>query len=195
MSDGVPAPAGDPRVARSRAAVLAATVDLLGEVGHRGTTIEAVAERSGVAKTTVYRHWPTRAALLVDAFASLVEGHEPPDTGDLRADLTAVGSGLAAKLADPGWSRVMATLLDAAESDPELAELSAALTDQRRRAARTVLERAQADGTARDDLDADLAVQLLAGTLFYRRFLLRDPADDTTVEAIVDILLTGLAPA
>ena len=60
----------DPRVARSRAAVLAATVDLLGELGHAGTTVEAIAERSGVAKTTIYRHWPSRAPLLIDAFHS-----------------------------------------------------------------------------------------------------------------------------
>ena len=77
----------DPRVARSRAAVLDATVDLLGEVGHGGTTVEAIAERSGVAKTTIYRHWPSRAPLLIDAFHCRVEHVEATPTGDVRADL------------------------------------------------------------------------------------------------------------
>ena len=123
---------------------------LLGEVGHAGTTVEAIAERSGVAKTTIYRHWPTRAQpcwSTRSTAASTTSTWRP--TGDLRADLVRTAGGLAAKLRDPRWSRIMATLIDAAESDPELAELSAAFTAQRREGARRILERGVADGELR----------------------------------------------
>ena len=189
MTDGE---AGDPRVARSRAVVLAATVDLLGEVGHGGATVEAIAERSGVAKTTIYRHWPTRATLLLDAFHGCVGQDDPAPSGDVRTDLLAIAGGLAAKLRDPQWSRIMATLIDAAESDPELSELSAAFTYQRREAVRSIIERGIATGTLRPDIDTGLAAQLVGGTLFYQRLLLRRPADDAQLEYIVDLVLDGL---
>ena len=184
----------DPRVARSRAAVMEATVALLGEVGHGGTSIEAIAERSGVAKTTIYRHWPTRAQLLIDAFHSGVEHIDQEPTGDLRADLLHLAGGLSAKLRDPRWSRVMATLIDAAESDPELAELSAAFTAQRRDVVRRVLERGVADGELDPGIDLELAPQLVGGALFYQRFMLRRAAGDEQLERIVDLVLDGLRP-
>jgi AcrR family transcriptional regulator len=182
----------DPRVARSRAAVLAATVDLLGEVGHVGTTVEAIAERSGVAKTTIYRHWPSRAPLLIDAFHSRVEHstHEP--TGDVRADLVAIARGLATKLRNPQWSRILATLIDAAESDPELSELTAAFTQQRREAVRAVLERGIADGELDPGIDTELAAQMVGGAIFYQRLVRRRAADDREVARMVDLLLDGL---
>jgi AcrR family transcriptional regulator len=182
----------DPRVARSRASVLAATVELLGEVGHSGTSVEAVAERSGVAKTTIYRHWPSRALLLLDAFHGSVERDDLPPTGDVRNDLLAIASGLAAKLRDPRWSRIMATLIDAAESDPELAELSAAFTYERREIVRSVIERGIESGELRPGIDTDLAAQLVGGTLFYQRLMLRRPADQDQLERIVDLVLDGL---
>jgi AcrR family transcriptional regulator len=182
----------DPRVARSRAAVLAATVDLLGELGHAGTTVEAIAERSGVAKTTIYRHWPSRAPLLIDAFHSSVETGDHAPTGDVRADLLAIACGLAAKLRDPQWSRIMATLIDAAESDPELSELSAAFTRERREAVRAVLERGIADGELDPGIDTALAAQLVGGAIFYQRLIRRRAADDREVEAMIDLVLDGL---
>jgi AcrR family transcriptional regulator len=187
----VEVPACDPRVARSRAAVLEATVRLLGEVGHGGTTIEAIAERSGVAKTTIYRHWPSRARLLLDAFERLVEPVPVPDTGDVREDLLTVARGLAAMLRRSDWSRVLATLIDAAQSDPELAELAREFNRERRRAARTVLERAMARGELPAGIDADLYVQLMGGFLFYRRLLPQDPAPDATVVQAVDAVLAA----
>ncbi len=185
---------GDPRVVRSRAAVMQATVALLGEVGHSGTTIEAIADRSGVAKTTIYRHWPTRAQLLIDAFHSGVEHVDQEPTGDLRGDLLRLAGGLATKLRDPRWSRIMATLIDAAESDPELAELSAAFTAQRRDVVRRVLERGVADGMLDPGIDLDLAPQLVGGALFYQRLMLRRAARDDQLERIVDLVLDGLRP-
>ncbi len=182
----------DPRVARSRAAVLDATVSLLGEVGHRGTTVEAVAERSGVAKTTIYRHWPSRAVLLFDAFHSLIEIETPSLTGDVRTDLIGLARGLAAKLRDPQWSGIMTTLIDAAQTDDELAEMSTTFTRGRREAVRQVLQRGVESGELRPGADTDHAAHLIGGALFYQRMLLRDPASDADVETLVDLVLDGL---
>ena len=172
--------------------MLEATAELLGEVGHGGTTIEAVAERSGVAKTTIYRHWPRRAELLVDALYSRVEHAELVLSGDVRTDLLAIAGGLAGKLRNPTWSRMMATLIDAAESDPEIAELSSAFTQQRRELVRSVLDQAVGRGELRADADTDLAAQLIGGTLFYKRLILRRPAADDELEALVDHVLDGI---
>ena len=182
----------DPRVARSRAAVLEATADLLGEVGHGGTTIEAIAERSGVAKTTIYRHWPRRAELLIDALYSRVEHAAFVPSGDVREDLLGIAKGLATKLRNPKWSRMMATLIDAAESDPEIAELSAAFTQQRRELVRSVLDAGVERGELRADADTDEAAQLLGGALFYKRLILRRPAADADLGRLVDLVLDGL---
>jgi AcrR family transcriptional regulator len=185
------AEACDPRVARSRAAVLEATLELLGEVGHVGTTVEAIAERSGVAKTTIYRHWPSRAPLLFDAFHGSVEHVEFVPTGDVRADLIDMAQGLMAKLRDPRASRIMVTLLDAAESDPELAELSTRFTAERRNAVRAILDAGVASGELDPDLDTELGSVLLGGPLFYLRMMLRQPADQATLERILDTALDG----
>jgi AcrR family transcriptional regulator len=182
----------DPRVARSRAAVLQATLELLGEVGHAGTTVEAIAERSGVAKTTIYRHWPSRAPLLFDAFHGSVEHLEFVPTGDVRADLIDIAQGLAGKLRDPRSSRIMVTLLDAAESDPELAELSTRFTAERREAVKAILDAGVASGELDPDLDTELGTVLLGGPLFYLRMMLREPADQETLEQVLDTVLAGL---
>lgn len=184
----------DPRVARSRAAVLQATLELLGEVGHAGTTVEAIAERSGVAKTTIYRHWPQRGALLFDAFHSNVTHTDAAPTGDVRTDLLAMASGLAAKLRDPRWSRIMATLIDAAEADPELSELSAGFAAERRAAVKALLDTGVESGQLDPGIDTELGSILLGGPLFYQRMMMREPADDATLERLLDLVLDGLRP-
>src|ERR1700731_1150267 len=76
------------RVQRSKEAVLATTNELMSEAGIGGVSIDEVSRRSGVAKTTIYRHWPSRSALLLDACSRLGSPQAPPDTGSLRGDLT-----------------------------------------------------------------------------------------------------------
>lgn len=171
---------------------LEAASEVVSERGLEGLTVDEVSVRSGVAKTTIYRHWPSRAPLLIDAFHSSVEKGDHVPTGDVRADLLAIACGLAAKLRDPQWSRIMATLIDAAESDPELSELSAAFTRERREAVRAVLERGIADGELDPDIDTELAAQLVGGAIFYQRLIRRRAADDREVETMIDLVLNGL---
>lgn len=183
----------DPRVVRSRAAILEACADLISEEGFAGVTIEAVAARSGTAKTTIYRHWPTRAALLVEAFGicSGSPGTEP-DTGSAREDLRLVLGGLAAKLSDCDWSAAMGSLLDAAARDPELARLHAATIAERRRPLTDALARGVARGELPEGLEMDHASALLAGPLFYRALVCREPVAQEFVDAVIDAALPAL---
>jgi hypothetical protein len=120
-----------------------------------------------------------------------MEPAEVPDTGDVRADLIAVADGLATKLRDPAWSRILVTLIDAAQSDPELAAVYSEFSTARRQTGITVIERAMARGDLDDSLDADLLVQLVGGFLFYRRLVLGEPAGDVLVADAVDAVLAG----
>lgn len=178
---------------RSKATIIDACAELIAEEGIAGVSIEAVAARSGAAKTTIYRHWPSREALCIEAFGACAGPHPTlPDTGALRDDLIAVLSGLAERLNDPGWTASMTSLLDAAGRDPELAALHRATVADRRRSLTGVLERAVERGDLDAGLDVETATALLAGPLFYRGIVSREPVDEALVASVVDAALAGL---
>lgn len=177
--------------ARSEDAILRATVDLLAEEGFAGVTVDAVAARAGVGKATIYRHWGSRATLVHDAAQCLHTPEEPPDTGDLRADLEAMLGNLAGFLASPETGRVLTSLLDAAERDPELAALREEHARQKRAIFRHAFERAVARGEIADDLDLEAVVDLAAGPLFYRR-LMRAPIQPQDLPTHVDLVLRAI---
>src|SRR5690349_22649216 len=109
----------DARVRRSRERVLAASFDLLSEGGVGGFSVDEVSRRSGVAKTTIYRHWPSREALVLEAAARISAQEPVPDTGTLEDDLTALLESLGAKLTSARWSSVVPSLVDVAERDAD----------------------------------------------------------------------------
>jgi AcrR family transcriptional regulator len=183
----------DPRIARTRTVVLAAATKLLSEEGSAGFTVDAVAARSGVAKTTIYRHWPTKDDLLMAALGCYDEDAEVPDTGTVRGDLVAVLTRLAHGLADAEWSRSLPALLDRAEHDPEFAERHLATVRHNSSPGREIVRRAQKSGALRHDIDPDLMVALLAGTFFYRRLMTQETTSAKEVEIIVDAILGGVA--
>ncbi len=183
----------DPRVARSRAAVLAAAADLVAEAGVPALTIEAVAARSGVAKTTIYRHWPSRAALVVDAVHGMGCGMDAPATGVLRDDLVALLGRLAAELRDSPWAAALAGLADAAQRDPEMATLQREVIRRSARGLDAVLDAAAARGDLPAPVDRSRAAMLLAGPLFFRRLVSLEPLDEPgLVESVVDAVLPSL---
>src|ERR1700691_5425013 len=94
----------DGRVRRSRDRVLTTTFELLGESGVGGFTVEEVARRSGVAKTTIYRHWRSREALVIDACSRISDEQEVPDTGSLEGDVTAILTNIGHLLGTARWS-------------------------------------------------------------------------------------------
>ena len=142
----------DPRVLRSRATVLATAVHLLAERGIAGTTIEAISERCGVAKTTIYRQWDNQATLVMDAFASVLAPPPDPDTGSLRGDLLALLAGYAMALTEGPATGLMFALIDAAERDPAYAALHRREAGARHAVIRTVITR----GITRGELPADM---------------------------------------
>ena len=140
----VPKPALEPdeedeRVRRSKQSVLTATFRLLSETGLTGVSIDAVSRISGVAKTTIYRHWPSRSALILDACSKLRPKSEITDTGNLKDDLTALTFNLADRLRTARWATVLPSIMDAAERDPELAKLHAQIHAEMTTGFRTVI--------------------------------------------------------
>jgi AcrR family transcriptional regulator len=185
---------GRPRSERAEAAILAATLTLLGEVGFSGLTVDGIAARAGVGKATIYRHWPGKAHVVVDA----LRAHLPPvpaaGSGDLRSDVLAILYFLADGLTSSPLGRVLPSLVEAAERDPVLEALFRDFGRERRSAMQAALTRAAERGELRPDLDPDIVADLLAGPVFARRLIQRAPVTRGYVEALVDTLLPALRP-
>lgn len=158
----------DPRVARSKAAIIEATVDLLVEGGLSDLSVDAIAERAGVSKATIYRHWDTRQQVVMEALTALKREESIPDTGSLRGDLVQMLTAIAEHLGTPSAS-VYSVLCGIAEHDPELAEMRRTFSAARRLAMRTLLERAVERGDLPRDVDLELLIGRLVGPLFYMR--------------------------
>ncbi|MDQ3943750.1 MAG: TetR/AcrR family transcriptional regulator [Actinomycetota bacterium] len=180
---------GRRRSRRSEEAILDATLVLLGEVGFSGLTIDGIAARAGVGKATIYRHWPGKAHLVVDAFRSRIPPMAAPDTGTLRGDLLTVVGHLVRGLGHSPLSRILPALVEASEQDPELERLFKEFGAERRAVLMGVLERAAARGELRDGLDLDLALELLIGPIFARRLVIRRPLTRGYGEALVEAVL------
>ncbi|SIO14499.1 transcriptional regulator, TetR family [Singulisphaera sp. GP187] len=180
---------GDSRVQRSRKTVLAATLQLLAEAGFSGVSVDEVSRRSGVAKTTIYRHWPSRAALLLEACSNLGAKSQVPDTGTLKGDLTAVVTQFAGRLRSDRWATILPSVIDAAERDPELAEVHTRLHAGFMAPLYTIIARAQERGELSGDCDPSTLVASVVGPLYYRRWFDRQPLDETFVKSIVDNVL------
>jgi AcrR family transcriptional regulator len=181
----------DGRVRRSRSRVLTTAFDLLSESGVGGFTVDEVARRSGVAKTTIYRHWPSREALVIDAASRISAEQEVPDTGSLEGDVTALLANLGHLLGTARWSSVVPSIVDVAERDPEFAALHG--TIQRGHAAplKEVIERAADRGLLSPAADPSSMVSALIGPLYYRRWFSREPIDDRFVKTVVRNVISG----
>jgi AcrR family transcriptional regulator len=178
------------RSERVRQAVLDATTDLVVEVGVERTTIDEIANRSGVAKTTIYRHFASKQALVVEAVhACTFIIPAVTDTGSLRDDLISCFSGMTKASYDGRLGDMMLSLMDAAQRDPELGRLVRAQADQRRRFAIEVIERAVERGDLPADVDVDLLVTLLSGPLVYTKLVRRQRVTAELVAAVVDTVL------
>ncbi|MEY2583414.1 MAG: hypothetical protein QOE09_3263 [Ilumatobacteraceae bacterium] len=190
MVDAMPS-----RSQRARQAVLDATADLVAAVGVERTTIDEIASRSGVAKTTIYRHFASKEVLVVEAVHACTYIPVISDTGSLRDDLISCFSGTTKASYDGRLGDMMLSLMDAAQRDPELGRLVRAQTDQRRRFATAVIERAVARRQLPADVDVDLLVTLLAGPLIYTKLVRRQRVTDELVAAVVDTVLSRYSVA
>jgi AcrR family transcriptional regulator len=175
----------DPRAQRSRQTVLAAAFGLLEESGVAGFSVDEVARRSGVAKTTIYRHWPTRAALVLDACAKITAEPEIPDTGTLAGDLQMHLTTIADLLQTANWSAVLPSIVDAAERDAEFATLHGKIQRGHAAPVHEIIRRAIARGELPTDTDPATTAAALLGPLFYRRWFSREPLDGAFIDSVV----------
>lgn len=192
MATQVPA---DPRVERSRAAVLDAAVGVLLEGGVPALTVEAVVERSGVARSTIYRHWATRRDLLVAAFERLAPPVADPDVeGPLGERLQTVLEAQVANLRAATWAAALPTMLEATSRDPELAGVRERLREQHRGPVRRTLELAIERGELPAGTDIDEAVSQLAGPIMFRQLISGEPIDAEFARRVVRLFLASRHP-
>jgi AcrR family transcriptional regulator len=175
----------DPRVARSRDKVLTAVREQLAARGYEGLTIEGIADHAGVGKATIYRHWDSKAHLVVDAASHLRAVEPAPRGGTVVERVTRLYQSLAHRLWDPGWSRHLPSLLDAADRDPQVATLFAAFIDGRRAPSAHLLHDGVAAGELPAATDVDATIDQIAGPLFYRRYFSRRGVSDGEVGDLV----------
>jgi AcrR family transcriptional regulator len=179
---------------RTIAHVLAVAAELLAEVGYRALSIELVVQRSGVARSTIYRHWKNRAELAIAAFdAALGPSPTPPDTGTLREDLLIVYKRFPTILARSIWGAVMTSIIEASKNDPLFDGLLADLVNQRKESGREIFRRAIKRGEIRKTTNIDWAIDALDGA-YYHRLLMTGAKlkDDAMAEWLVDSVLSQI---
>jgi TetR/AcrR family transcriptional regulator, regulator of autoinduction and epiphytic fitness len=179
----------DPRVERSRRVILEAVLDELGEVGYGALTIEAVAARAGVGKSTIYRHWPGKLELVEDAFRTLKAPVAVPDQGSLRDRVIAVVEQVACLVAESTYSNCMPALIDAAERDPNVRDFHSRFSAERRAALVGLLRDAVQTGELPPTTDPELLADALVGPILLRRLMLAQPVGPEIAAALVDQLL------
>jgi AcrR family transcriptional regulator len=156
----------DPRIARSRARIRRAATELLIEGGPRAVTVDAVSERSGVAKSTLYRHWSSVNELLLDVLRANVPDPEPIDLArGFEAALRTWVRQAVTTLSAPDWSRILPVLLELRTTSPEMAELLDADFDEKLATVVSILDLGVAEGRVPRGVDPRLVTMALGGPL------------------------------
>lgn len=182
---------GEPVVQR----VLMATLEELALVGYRALRVEDVAARAEVNKTTVYRRWPEKNALVRDALATVAADMiVAPETGTLRSDLLALGRRVADLTSTPQGQSIVRMMV-AEGSDPEVTDLKRSLRSTHQAVPLAVIASAKARGELAPDVDHELLFEAFMGALHHRIFFMNEAATDAFLERLADVLLEGaLAP-
>ena len=193
-----PAPRGRPRSAKAHEAILKAAAGLLLEHGLGAVSMDAVAARAGVSKATIYRWWPTKETLALDALYTewTAAAPVPRHTGSLRGDLVELLTPWARLVTAQPYARVIAALLAETRADPAFAvQYQERVIEPRRDQAREIFGRAVARGEVPADLDLEVALDLIYGPLYLRLLQGHAPLDDAFVQSLVDLALSGIEPS
>jgi AcrR family transcriptional regulator len=169
--------------------VLAETYRQLVNSGIAGVSVDEIAQSCGVSKTTIYRHWPSRSALLIDACSSLGSAPEVPDTGTLQGDVRVLLTQLADQLQTANWSSVYPSIIDAAERDSDIAGMQAALHKAFMTPFEAVVERAKAKREIPSRRSTSDLIPALVGPLFYRRWFSKQKIDKRFIDGIIALVL------
>jgi AcrR family transcriptional regulator len=189
-------PPGRPRSERAARAIIDATIDLLAEEGGvTGVSIEAVAARAGVGKTTIYRRWPNKEALIIDALADLKQPFPVPRGESARDDLIAIARAFITGRADKKRLDCYWSIMGGADRYPELmSRFTREVVEPRRDTIRMVLRRGIATGELRPDLDVEVTLWLVMGALAQRsRAVGAGPVPEDFAEKVIDALMAGIA--
>lgn len=182
----------DPRVARTRHAVLTTALEVLLDEGWERVTLGRVAERSGYARTTLYRHWPQRLDLLRDLIREEARLAHTTPTGNLRDDLVAELEAFRVAVSSTGLGRVMIAIGQQARDDAELADLNRSMRSEGARVLDEIVVDAVAAGALPRGVRADAAVAQLVGPVLFRYLFEDDHALDVEyVESVVDWFLAA----
>lgn len=185
--------AGRPRSEEAHQAILDATLALLSEQGYSALTVEGVATRAGVGKATIYRRWPSKLPLVVEAFGGL-PAFEEVDTGDLVGDLSLMLRNYLEQLNATPLAAVLPSLVGERLHNPEFAEVIDPLLRNRRQPLRRALERAVARGEISPEVDLDLAADLIVGPIGVRLFFTGRRVGPKMALPMIQLALQGIAP-
>ncbi len=184
-----------PRDPRADEAILGAVLDLLAEVGFGRFTMDDVAAAAGVGKATIYRRWASKEQLVLDALSSGREPPPPVDTGSLRTDLSEIYARMVGPQARETTTRLMPALAVEAAVDEDVRLRLRAFVDDRRRPARDAFARAMARGEVAEDLDVELTIDLITGSVLNRLFFSDLPVDEQVLARVLDVVLAGIGVA
>lgn len=185
-----PARRGRKRDPGAQSAILAATREVMLEVGYHGLSIEGVARRAGVGKATIYRWWPTKGSLVLEAAADHIDIRVVPDSGDTRADLREAAQALIDVFVDPIARIVIFAATAGLDDDPGMAAAFRSETVYPwRQSATLAIQRGIGRGDLRADLDLALALDVMVGTVFQRSLVTASPAVAGLADAIAEIIL------
>jgi TetR/AcrR family transcriptional regulator, regulator of autoinduction and epiphytic fitness len=182
----------DPRIEHSRRAICRAALKEFARVGYGGFRIESVAARAGVGRSTVYRHWPDKAALIADALETLNIQPDPGldlATGTARQRVELLLNHLAGALTDSPFAACVPALIQAAENDTAIREFFHQYSARRRRRLTDTIAAGVAGGEFPARVSPDSASVALAGALFYRRLMTDEPADAGFICTLLDTVL------
>ncbi|CDX14442.1 TetR family transcription regulator [Mesorhizobium sp. ORS 3324] len=185
---------GARRNPESADAILEAAEAVLSEAGYSGFSIEAVARRARAGKPTIYRWWPSKAALLIEVYQRQ-KRVETPDTGNIEADLAGFLMNLFAHWRDTSSGNVFRSLVAEAQSDAAAAAVLADYAEGRRAHTGRMIERAKARGEVAADVDAELVADLVASFAWTHLLTNRLDAEEATIRTAVRYVVRGIAPA
>jgi AcrR family transcriptional regulator len=191
--EGMRRPGG--RTARVRAAAIVATLAELADVGYSALSLESVAKRAGVGKTTLYRRWGTREELVLEAMLERAGEHiSVPDTGSLREDLLELARTTAANAAAPEVAAMARAVAAEAPHDPRLAAANRRFWAERLALDGAIVERAIERGEVESGTDPLRVIESVLGPIHLRLLLTGEVVDRRFLEGIVGTVLNGIAP-
>ena len=187
---------GRPRSPEADRAILEAAVALLADRGLAAMSIEEVAARAGVGKTTIYRRWPSKGLLALDAFVASFREEQPlPDTGTLRGDLLAALHAWVRAVTQTPMGSMLTALIAEAQHDPELrGAWRDRVIEPLRSQHRIMLDRAIVRGEIPASVDQEVVLDLFFGAAEHRLLLSHLPMTDDFIDQVVDVILAGIQP-